>query len=136
MEDEEIEFQIQKLGEKVQNTVVAVKYAPLKPIVTYDDFSRLDLRIAQVLEVVRVPKSKKLLKLHVDLGFEKRTIVSGIALAYEPEQLIGRKVIIVANLTPATIMGIESQGMVLAASLESQIELPQIQNLPPGSSVS
>ncbi len=138
VEDEEIELQIQKLGEKVKKAVpmTTTTYQPLKPAIAYDDFGKLDLRVAQVLEAVKVPKSKKLLKLLVDLGFEKRTIVSGIALSYEPEQLIGKKVIIVANLAPATIMGIESQGMVLAASLESGLELPQIHNLAPGSAVS
>lgn len=138
VEDEEIELQIKKLGEKVHKgaAMTTTTYQPLKPAIAYDDFGKLDLRIAQVLEAVKVPKSKKLLKLHVDLGFEKRTIVSGIALSYEPDQLVGKKVIIVANLAPATIMGIESQGMVLAASLESALELPQIQNLAPGSSVS
>lgn len=138
VEDEEIEAQIQKLGEKVKKEapMTATTYAPLKAPISYDDFAKLDFRVAQILEAVKVPKSKKLLKLHVDLGFEKRTIVSGIALAYEPEQLIGRKVVIVANLAPATIMGIESQGMILAASLESQLELPHIQNLAPGSTVS
>jgi methionyl-tRNA synthetase len=136
VEDEEIDLQIQKLGEKVQKTVATTIYAPLKSLIQYEDFGKLDLRVAQVLEAVKVPKSKKLLKLQVDLGFEKRTIVSGIALSYEPEQLIGKKLIIVANLAPATIMGIESQGMILAASLDSQLELPEIQQLLPGSSVS
>jgi methionyl-tRNA synthetase len=137
VEDEEIEAQVQKLGEKVKKAapMTATTYQPLKAAIAYDDFGKLDFRIAQVLEAVKVPKSKKLLKLHVDLGFEKRTIVSGIALSYEPEQLIGKKIIVVANLAPATIMGIESQGMVLAASLDSQLELPQIQNLAPGSTV-
>jgi methionyl-tRNA synthetase len=137
VEDEEIDQQVEKLGEKIKKAapMTTTTYQPLKPAIAYDDFGKLDFRVAQVLEAVKVPKSKKLLKLHVDLGFEKRTIVSGIALSYEPEELIGKKVIIVANLAPATIMGIESQGMVLAASLESQLELPQIQNLAPGSTV-
>ena len=108
----------------------------LKSSITFDEVEKLDLRIAEILEAVKVPKSKKLLKLLVDLGFEKRTVVSGIALNYEPEQLIGKKVILVANLAPATIMGIESQGMILAASFESGLELPSVQSLPPGSSVS
>ena len=109
---------------------------PVKPAISFDQFEKLDFRIAQVVEAERVPKSKKLLKLLIDLGFEKRTIVSGIALSYEPDQLIGKKVIVVANLTPATIMGIESQGMILAAHFDTLLELPQIQNLPPGSTVS
>jgi len=139
VEDEEIEAQIKKLGQKVKEATpvtATTTYKPLKESIAYEQFEKLDLRVAQVLEAVKVPKSKKLLKLHIDLGFEKRTIVSGIALSYEPEQLVGRKVIIVANLAPATIMGIESQGMVLAASLDSALELPQIQNLAPGSVVS
>jgi methionyl-tRNA synthetase len=138
VEDEEIEAQVKKLGQKVKEAapVTTTTYKPLKEPIAYEQFEKLDLRVAQVLEAVKVPKSKKLLKLLMDLGFEKRTIVSGIALTYEPEQLVGRKVIIVANLAPATIMGIESQGMVLAASLDSALELPQIQNLSPGSVVS
>ncbi len=135
VEDEEIREQINKLGDKgpSMNTIA---YKPLKEAIQYEQFDKLDLRVAQVLGAEKVPKSKKLLKLQVDLGFEKRTIVSGIALSYEPEQLIGKKVVIVANLAPATIMGIESQGMVLAASLDANLELPQIGNLPPGSQVS
>lgn len=136
VEDSEIEEQIAKLGKIVKKMETTTSLEPLKPQVAFDDFAKLDFRVAQVLEAVKVPKSKKLLKLHVDLGFEKRTIVSGIALSYEPEQLIGKKVIVVANLAPATLMGIESQGMVLAAHLEAGLELPQIQNLPPGSVVS
>ena len=116
--------------------MTAATYQPLKSTIAYDDFDKIDLRVAQILEAVKVPKSKKLLKLLVDLGFEKRTIVSGIALSYEPEQLIGKKVLVVANLAPATLMGIESQGMILAATLESKLELPEIQHLSPGSSVS
>ena len=81
-----------------------------------DDFKRVELRVAKVLEAEAVPKSKRLLKLTVDTGSDQRTIVAGIAEAYQPEQLIGRTVVIVANLQPATLMGVESQGMVLAAS--------------------
>jgi methionyl-tRNA synthetase len=81
-----------------------------------DEFMRLDLRVAKVLTAERVPKSKKLLKLWIDLGAEQRTLVAGIAEAYDPERLIGRTVVIVANLQPAKLMGIESNGMILAAS--------------------
>ncbi len=95
-----------------------LSYEPLKASISYEQFQPLDLRVVQILEAVKVPKSKKLLKLQVDLGFEKRTVVSGIALSYEPDQLIGKKVILIANLVPATIMGIESQGMILAAGHE------------------
>jgi methionyl-tRNA synthetase len=139
VEDLEIEEQIAKLGQKIAPKALSDTQAPValvKHPISFDQIEKLDLRIAQILEATRVPKSKKLLKLLVDLGFEKRTVVSGIALSYEPEQLIGKKVILVANLAPATIMGIESQGMILAASDQSALELPFIQTLPPGSSVS
>lgn len=77
---------------------------------------KVELRVAKVIAAERVEKSKKLLKLQVDVGSEQRTLVAGIAEAYEPESLVGRLVVIVANLKPATLMGIESNGMVLAAS--------------------
>jgi methionyl-tRNA synthetase len=83
-----------------------------------DEFMKIDLRVARVLAAERVPKSKKLVKLTVDVGAEQRTLVAGIAEAYEPDTLVGRSVVIVANLKPATLMGIESNGMVLAGSPE------------------
>jgi methionyl-tRNA synthetase len=86
--------------------------------ITIDDFMKVELRVAKVLTAERVPKSKKLLKLSVDVGSETRTLVAGIAEAYEPETLVGRTVVIVFNLQPATLMGVESNGMVLAASPE------------------
>ena len=85
---------------------------------TIDEFMKIDLRVARVLTAERVPNSKKLVKMEVDLGSEKRTIVAGIAEAYEADALVGRSVAIVANLKPAKLMGIESNGMVLAASPE------------------
>ena len=89
---------------------------PLKPQIGMEDFEKIDLRVAKIVAAEKVKKSKKLLKLQVKLGEEERTIVSGIALHYEPEQLIGRNVIIIANLAPAKLFGIESNGMLLAAS--------------------
>ena len=91
---------------------------PMESRVSIEDFLKIDLRVAKILSAERVPKSKKLMKLSIDLGSEQRTLVAGIAEAYEPEQLVGRHVAIVANLKPATLMGIESNGMVLAASPE------------------
>jgi methionyl-tRNA synthetase len=138
IENEEIEEQIALLGKKMVKTpepISSIPYDPLKPFISYEQFQPLDLRVAQILEASPVPKSKKLLKLQLDLGFEKRTVVSGIALSYKPEDLIGRKVVFLANLTPATIMGIESQGMVLAAGHGQLLELPHIQDLPAGSVV-
>ena len=86
--------------------------------ITIDEFMRVDMRVARVVAAEKVPNSRKLMKLDVDLGEERRTIVAGIADAYEADALVGRTVVIVANLRPAKLMGIESNGMVLAASPE------------------
>jgi methionyl-tRNA synthetase len=92
--------------------------APVSPDerISIEDFMKVELRVAKVLEAERVPKSKKLVKMLIDAGSDRRTIVAGIAEAYDPEQLVGKTVVIVANLKPAKLMGIESNGMVLAAS--------------------
>jgi methionyl-tRNA synthetase len=84
--------------------------------ISIEDFMKVELRTAKIVEAERVPKSKKLMKMSIDVGTERRTIVAGIAEAYEPETLVGKTVVIVANLKPAKLMGIESNGMVLAAS--------------------
>ena len=103
---------------------VAAEQTPVVPPVavepqhiTIDDFIKVDLRVAQILVAERVPKADKLLRLEVDLGYEKRQILAGIAQYYEPEKLIGRKIVIVANLAPRKMRGLESNGMLLAASL-------------------
>ena len=104
-------------------TKEAAEKKPEKPegcaMITIDKFMDVELRTAQILECEKVPKAKKLLKLKVDLGYETRQIVSGIAKFYEPEDLIGKKVIVVANLAPAKLCGIESQGMLLASGEET-----------------
>jgi methionyl-tRNA synthetase len=87
-------------------------------VITIDDFAKVELRVAQILVAERVPKADKLLRLEVDLGYEKRQILAGIAQYYEPEKLIGRKIVVVANLAPRKMRGLESNGMLLAASLE------------------
>jgi methionyl-tRNA synthetase len=118
IEDEQIEFQLQKLIKaKTENasSSVSSSLTELKADITYDDFDKLDLRVGKVLEAEKVPKADKLLKLIVDLGFEKRTILSGIAEYYIPEELVGKLVTVVANLAPRKIRGIESQGMLLMA---------------------
>ena len=86
--------------------------------ITIDDVIKVDLRVAQILVAERIPKADKLLRLEVDLGYEKRQILAGIAQYYEPEKLVGRKIVIVANLAPRKMRGLESNGMLLAASLE------------------
>lgn len=105
--------------------------------ISIDDLMKIDLRVARVLAAERVPNSKKLLKLQIDLGTEQRTIVAGIAEAYDADALVGRSVAIVANLKPAKLMGIESNGMVLAASPEGgkPILVAFDQPPPPGSRV-
>ena len=105
--------------------------------ITIDEFMNVDLRVARVLEAEAIPKSKKLLKLKVDTGRDQRTIVAGIAEAYQPEQLVGRTIVIVANLRPATLMGVESNGMVLAGSPDGgQPALVSFdQEVPPGARV-
>jgi methionyl-tRNA synthetase len=90
--------------------------APADDRISIEDFMKVELRVARIVEAERVPKSKKLMKMRIDVGTEQRTIVAGIAEAYEPEALVGKTVVIVANLKPAKLMGIESNGMVLAAS--------------------
>lgn len=94
----------------------AAKVEEIKPEISIDDFGKLDLRVAEIIAAERVPKTDKLMKLQVKIGEEERTIVSGIAQYYEAEQLIGRNVIVIANLKPAKLRGIESRGMLLAAS--------------------
>jgi methionyl-tRNA synthetase len=109
-----------------------------KPVIQYEDFAKLDLRVGTILSAVKVEKADKLLKLEVDLGFEKRTIVSGIALHFAPQELVGRQVVIVANLSPRKLKGIESNGMILSAEDQNGrlhlINPEEIIN--PGSSVS
>jgi methionyl-tRNA synthetase len=91
--------------------------APEPQYITIDDFAKVELRVAQVKVAEKVKGADKLLRLEVDLGDHTRQIVAGIALAYEPESLIGRKIVIVANLKPRKLRGLESNGMLLAASL-------------------
>jgi methionyl-tRNA synthetase len=99
-----------------KQTAVAPEAQEIKPILSFDDFKKLDLRIAKILTAVKVPKSEKLIKLEVSLGTETRQIVAGIAQHYLPEDLVGKKIVVLANLAPAKLMGQQSQGMLLAAS--------------------
>jgi methionyl-tRNA synthetase len=105
--------------------------------ITIDDFMKVDLRVAKVLEAEKVPNSRKLIKLSIDVGTEQRTLVAGIAEAYEPEQLVGRTIVMVFNLKPAKLMGIESNGMVLAASPDGgkPTLVGFAQDVPPGTRV-
>ena len=112
--------------------------SPSDQRIDLDEFKKVRLVTGRVLAAERVPKSKKLVKLDVDLGSERRQIVAGIAARYEPEALVGRNIVIVANLKPATLMGGQSDGMVLAAAVgeagePSLLEVPA--DVPPGSRV-
>ena len=116
IEDEEITRQINKLlATKKTNEAAGMKTIPGKETITFDDFTKIDIRIATILEAEKVPNTTKLLKLKIDTGLDIRTIVSGIAEYYEPEAIIGKLISIVANLEPKKIKGIESKGMILMA---------------------
>ena len=122
--------------EVVEESVDTSNIPPIKEAIEYDDFAKLDLRVAKVLSCEAVKKSKKLLLFTLDLGIETRTVVSGISQFYKPEDLIGKKVIYLANLAPKKIMGHMSEGMILSASNEEdQLEVTNIESLTPGSVV-
>ncbi len=95
----------------------------IKLMITYEDFKKLDLRVAKIIEAERVENSEKLIKLQIDLGDEKRQIIAGIGKFYSPEDLINKKIVVLCNLEPRTLMGLESNGMLLAASNKNQISL-------------
>ncbi len=128
IEQEEIDEEIKKLK--------SAGAACTKPQISIDDFDKMDLRVGKIVEAAPVPKSKRLLKLQIDLGFEKRVVVSGISEHYQIEELVGKKVIVVANLAPAKLMGIESRGMVLCAKQDGDLEILTVTEIAPGSSVS
>ena len=134
IDDKEIEMQIEKLqkglvkaesqmekAESKANDDKSVEPLALsvKPVIQYDDFAKLDLRVGKILSAEKVEKTDKLLKLEIDLGFEKRTIVSGIALHFKADEIVGKQVIVVANLAPRKMRGIESNGMILMAEDKS-----------------
>ena len=121
IEDAEVQYQVDKLKQAANDKQQAAieqtnsKFEAVKSEIVYDDFAKLDLRIGTIVSATKVEKADKLLKLEVDLGFEKRTIVSGIAQHFSPESLVSKQVIVVANLAPRKMRGIESQGMILTA---------------------
>ena len=129
IEDAEVAAQVEKLrnnltkstAAKMENTTEPVKTetAPEVPAqkaeITYDDFAKMDLRVGTIIKAEKVEKADKLLKLELDMGTEKRTVVSGIAMHFKPEDIVGKQVTVVANLAPRKMRGIESQGMILMA---------------------
>ena len=122
VEDEEVKAQVEKLRRNLKSQISNSKMEESKPAtsdkkpeIVYDDFAKLDLRVGTVTACEKVEKADKLLKLTVDLGTETRTIVSGIALHYKAEEMINKQVVVVVNLAPRKMKGIESQGMILTA---------------------
>ena len=139
IEDDVIARQLQKLHNKKNGMEpAAVEIKPLKPEITFDDFSKLDIRIGKVLAAEKMEKSNKLLKLTIDTGVDKRTVLSGIAQHFSPEDMVGKQVTLIANLAPRKMMGIESQGMVLMAEDgDGKLKLVQTSDIVyPGSVVS
>ncbi len=125
IEDETIHTQLNKLAEsKKQNELASKTALPQKDIITFDEFAKMDIRVGTVLDAVKVPKADKLLQLTIDTGIDKRTVVSGIAQYYKPEDIIGKQISILVNLAPRKIKGIESQGMILMAeNLQGELTL-------------
>jgi len=123
IEDSEIEIQLEKLKiksqkskeSKVEETKEIINQPIIKSTIEFDDFAKIDLKIGTIISAEKIEKADKLLKLEVDLGFEKRTIVSGIALYFKPEEIVGKQVTVVCNLAPRKMRGIESNGMILMA---------------------
>ncbi|MDC1460816.1 methionine--tRNA ligase subunit beta, partial [Flavobacteriaceae bacterium] len=114
VEDSSIQKQLDRLEDTKKNNEEAnFELIPVKENISFDQFNAMDLRTGTVIEAEKIKKTKKLLNLKVDLGFEIRTIVSGIAESYTPEEMIGKKVTVLANLGSRTIKGVESQGMLL-----------------------
>lgn len=119
IEDEAIEKQLAKLAAtKEQNKNTKSMTTPQKDTITYEDFSKMDIRIGTILSAEIVPKTQKLLKLEVDTGIDRRTVVSGIAEYFEPEELVGKQAAFLVNLEPRKIRGVESNGMILMAQDE------------------
>ncbi len=122
----------QKAPAPGEGTAVA---EPAESLISIDDFAKIDLRVAKVIAAEKVAKADKLLKLEVDLGDERRTVVSGIAKHYAPEELIGKQIVLVANLKPVKLRGIESRGMILAASEGDILQVVTVDDVPVGSKV-
>jgi len=139
IEDEVIEVQIRKLMDTKKEVELAGQPAmPSKPEITFDDFSKMDIRIGKIIEAEKVEKSKKLLKLKVDTGIDVRTVMSGIAEHFTPESIVGKQVTLLVNLAPRKIMGVDSQGMILMAEdKDGKLKLLQpSESVAPGSTVS
>ena len=133
---EELQKQWEAEAEAKAKEEAAKNFEPLKPEITIDDFAKIDFRVCKVLACEKVKKADKLLKMEVQVGNETRTVVSGIAMRYTPEEMVGKQLVLVANLKPAKLRGIESQGMILAASHNGEMEVLEVPaNILPGGQV-
>jgi methionyl-tRNA synthetase len=115
VEDADVQIQLDRLQKSKEDNLVSAGPVVFKPETTFDDFSKMDIRTATIVAAELVPKTDKLLKLTLDTGLDTRTVVSGIATYFKPEEIIGQKVSLLVNLAPRKIKGIESQGMILMA---------------------
>lgn len=122
----EMEKQWAAEAEAKAKAEAANNFEPIKPEITIDDFAKVDLRVCKVLSCEKVKKANKLLKMEVQVGAETRTVVSGIAERYTPEEMVGKQLVLVANLKPAKLRGIESQGMILAASHNGEMQVLEV----------
>jgi len=136
--DEEVQFQLDKLAQaKIDNQPAKSEASPAKTNISFDDFSAMDIRTGKIIAAEKVAKTKKLLKLTIDTGIDQRTVVSGIAEFYQPEEIIGKQVSILVNLEPRAIKGIQSQGMILMAEDSSgQLSfVAPLNDINPGSTI-
>ena len=130
-----------KLGEEPAAQPVAAaaepeeEFEPIAPECIIDDFAKLDLRVVKVLECEKVPKTDKLLKFRLEMGNEERTVVSGIAKYYDPAELIGKHLVLIANLKPAKIRGIESRGMLLSAAHGDKLQVVEVPGMRSGARI-
>ena len=115
IEDEEVQKQLDKLSATKEENESENKHRPMKDLVEFDDFMKMDIRTGKIVEAEAIPKTDKLLQLRVDTGLDQRTIVSGIAEYFKPEDIIGKEISVLMNLAPRKIRGVVSQGMVLMA---------------------
>jgi methionyl-tRNA synthetase len=136
LEDSVIEEEVKRLKQNAKLNSSKANQLPVKELINYDDFAKIDIRVVTILFAEKVPKTDKLLHLKVDIGIEERELVAGIAEYYKPEDLPGKQALMLVNLEPRTIRGIKSQGMILAIESEGNLTLAVPEKYsPPGSIV-
>lgn len=137
IEDDMVDPEIEKLRSSAESKSANVKVPEFSPEIEFDDFGKMDLRVARVIDAGKIPKTDRLLEIQVDMGIEKRTIVSGIAEHYKAEDLIGKNVVIISNLKPVKLKGVESKGMLLTSEHNGELSLLTVmKEIAPGSKIS